>query len=140
MIMGLYEGLKDVAKVIQQADNIEIYRQLIDLCAQALEMQNEITRLTNENAELKRARDIEERIIRNRELFITLEDDEADTIYCSHCWDYDRKLVQVKLYPTSGKFKCVHCTNHGVFDEEKSKIYDQNRVVAVTPQRKKDFW
>ena len=26
--MGLYEGIKDVAKVVQQADNIELYRQL----------------------------------------------------------------------------------------------------------------
>ena len=40
--MGLYEGIKDVAKVVQQADNIELYRQLVDLSAQALEMQNKI--------------------------------------------------------------------------------------------------
>lgn len=31
--MGLYEGIKDVAKVVQQADNIELYRQLVDLSA-----------------------------------------------------------------------------------------------------------
>ena len=49
--MGLYEGIKDVAKVIQQADNIELYRQLIDLSAQALDMQNEISRLSIENAD-----------------------------------------------------------------------------------------
>ena len=46
--MGLYEGIKDVAKVIQQADNIELYRQLIDLSAQALDMQNEISRRSEE--------------------------------------------------------------------------------------------
>ena len=52
--MGLYEGIKDVAKVVQQADNIELYRQLVDLSAQALEMQNEINRLTAENTELRK--------------------------------------------------------------------------------------
>lgn len=40
--MGLYEGIKDVAKVVQQADNIELYRQLVDLSTQTLKMQNEI--------------------------------------------------------------------------------------------------
>ena len=39
--MGLYEGIKDVAKVVQQADNIELYRQLLDLSAQALDLQAE---------------------------------------------------------------------------------------------------
>ena len=46
--MGLYEGIKDVAKVVQQADNIELYRQLVDLSAQALDMQSEIKK--NEEA------------------------------------------------------------------------------------------
>lgn len=27
--MGLYEGIKDVAKVVQQADNVELYKQLL---------------------------------------------------------------------------------------------------------------
>jgi len=38
--MGLYEGIKDVAKIVQQADNIDLYRQLIDLSSQALDMQS----------------------------------------------------------------------------------------------------
>lgn len=51
--MGLYDGIKDVAKIVQQADNVELYRQLIDLSAQALDMQAEITKLKEENKILK---------------------------------------------------------------------------------------
>ena len=40
--MSLYEGIKDVAKVVQQADNVELYRRLLDLSALALDMQDEI--------------------------------------------------------------------------------------------------
>ena len=40
--MGLYEAVKDVAKLAQQADNIDLYRRLLDLSAQALDMQDEI--------------------------------------------------------------------------------------------------
>ncbi|HEZ7991258.1 MAG TPA: hypothetical protein RWO66_09965 [Ruminococcus sp.] len=49
--MGLYEGIKDAIGLAQKADNIDLYKQLLDLGAQALEMQAEITRLREENAE-----------------------------------------------------------------------------------------
>lgn len=52
--MGLYEGIKDVAKVVQQADNIELYRQLLDLSAQALDFQAENSKLKEEIADLKK--------------------------------------------------------------------------------------
>ena len=51
--MGLYESIKDVANLVQKADNIQLYRQLIDLSAEALEMQNIISKLTTENNALK---------------------------------------------------------------------------------------
>ncbi len=93
--MGLYEGIKDVAKIVQQADNIELYRQLLDLSAQALEMQSEIARLTKEVSELRKGKDLEQQIIRNKELFITLKEN-PEIRYCSHCWDSDKKLIQLK--------------------------------------------
>jgi len=46
--MGLYDGIKDVAKVLQKADNIDLYSKLIDLSAQALEIQQENARLSEE--------------------------------------------------------------------------------------------
>ena len=52
--MGLYEGIKAIANVVLKADNIDLYRHLIELSAQALELQNEINRLNNENMELKK--------------------------------------------------------------------------------------
>ncbi len=51
--MGLYEGIKDVAKIVQQADNVELYRRLLELSAQALDMQAESAALQRENEELK---------------------------------------------------------------------------------------
>lgn len=60
--MGLYEGIKDAIGLAQKADNIDLYKQLLDLGAQALEMQAEITRLREENAELKKDRDLESKI------------------------------------------------------------------------------
>lgn len=79
--MGLYEGIKDVAKVVQQDDNIELYRQLVDLSAQALDMQSEINRLTAENTELRKKQDLEAAIVRHNGLYVTLEGND-DIFYC----------------------------------------------------------
>jgi hypothetical protein len=107
--MGLYEGIRDVAKLVQQADNIELYRQLIDLSMQAIDMQNEISRLTNENNEFKKQKEIEEQILRfENELYVQLKNDESKIKYCSNCWDTIRKLVQVHFYDDFGT-QCPNC-------------------------------
>ncbi|MFR0677934.1 hypothetical protein [Dysgonomonas mossii] len=138
--MGLYEGIKDVAKVIQQADNVELYKQLIDLSAQALDMQNEISRLSTENAELKKLRDIENRIERHSEPYVTLKDDSNQILFCSHCWDYEQKLIQVKCYDT-GKFKCTHCENDGVYDTAKYEADIQRTKTFYENRRNnRNFW
>lgn len=90
--MGLYEGIKDVAKVVQQADNLKLYQQLLDLSAQALDMQSEINRLTAENNELRKKQDLEAAIVRHNGLYVTLEGND-DIFYCSHCWDSEHTDV-----------------------------------------------
>ena len=45
--MGIIDNIRSVAKTVQQIDNIELYRQILDL-------QAEITDLVEENSELKR--------------------------------------------------------------------------------------
>lgn len=117
--MGLYEGIKDVAKVVQQADNIELYRQLLDLSAQALEMQEEISRLKEENRELKKKQDLSLRIVRHPESYITLLDENPALRFCSHCWDYDGKIVQLRCNEDNGKFRCPHCHMEGIYDKAK---------------------
>ena len=94
--MGLYEGIKDVAKIVQQADNIELYRQLIDLGAQALELQAENTKLKEENAELKRVRVVEQDIEYYVDAFVTNKKDSKPIKYCATCWVDKRKLIPIQ--------------------------------------------
>lgn len=112
--MRLYEGIKNVAHVIQQTNNTELYQQLMELSTQALEMQNEIMRLTIESTKQEK----EQRIERHSELYITLKGDSDKILYCAHCWDYEHRLIQVKCYD-SGSFKCPQCSNNGIYDRAK---------------------
>ncbi|MBE6317455.1 MAG: hypothetical protein E7081_00555 [Bacteroidales bacterium] len=134
--MGLYEGIKDVAKVVQQADNIELYRQLVDLSAQALEMQNEINRLTAENTELRKKQDLEAAIVRHNGLYVTIESND-EIFYCSHCWDSERKLIQ--MFTENGKYRCPHCNIEGVSDQQAYREY-MDRQRARYQVTRKNIW
>lgn len=46
--MGLYEGIKNIAKAVLHTENVDLYTQLIELSAQALDIENELTHLRSE--------------------------------------------------------------------------------------------
>lgn len=60
--MGFYDAFKDAINLAQKADNIELYRKLLDLNAQALNLQEENMRLRQENAELKNKRTLRHKL------------------------------------------------------------------------------
>ena len=114
--MSFYEAFKDAMNMAQKADNIELYRQLLDLSAQALELQAEVARLKEENAELRKKEDVSASIVRHAEPFITKVGDEANLRYCSHCWDADQKLIQLRCDEEDATFVCPHCKVSGIYD------------------------
>lgn len=128
--MGLYDAMKDAVSLAQKADNIELYRQLLDLSAQALELQAEVSRLREENAELKKRSDTASKIIRHEEPCITLKGDEVVLYYCSHCWDSEQLLIQLNCHD-DGIFHCPHCKSSGIYDPKKKKESDAAQLRAL---------
>ncbi len=116
--MGLYDAFKDAINIAQKADNVELYRQLLDLSAQALELQAEITRLTEENERLKKSADIESKIKRYEQPYITLDGENENIRYCSTCWAKNRTLIQVRCND-DGHFRCPECQTSGIYDKSK---------------------
>lgn len=128
--MSFYDAFKDAISVAQKADNVELYRQLLDLSAQALDLQAEVARLREENFELKKSKDISEKIVRHEEPVITLEGDDKNLYYCSHCWDSENMLIQINCHK-DGTFKCPHCKSDGNYDNQKKKAYDDAQLRAI---------
>lgn len=117
--MNFYDGIKDVATVLKTAGNIELYQKLLDIGAQALDMQDELFHLREENANLKKKNDLHPLIERHNESFITLKNDAPKLRYCSHCWDAEEKLIQLHCNEKAGRFECPHCKVNGIFDFQK---------------------
>lgn len=94
--MAFYDAFKDVIDIAQKADNIDLYRKLLDLSRDALDLQNEVYRLSEENEQLKKKLLEEQTVVRHKdENYITLKDDEQQIQYCSTCWGSDHKLIQL---------------------------------------------
>lgn len=117
--MDIIDALKKAAEMAQKVDNIELYRQLIDLSEQARGLQTEVKRLEGENAALRRQRDLTERIIRHRDPYISLAGDTVGLRYCTHCWDTAEQLVQLQCNDFNATFECPHCHMKGSYDSEK---------------------
>lgn len=111
--MGFYDAFKDAISLAQKADNIELYRQLLDLAAQALDLQDENARLRREVSALQEEHDIKNQIIRHKEPYITLANDALFLPYCAICWAKEKKLYQMKKGSKSGimKLYCYNCHN-----------------------------
>ena len=115
--MGLYDGIKDVAKVMQQADNIELYRQLLDLSSQALDLQAEVTKLREENNELKRTKNLDAEIEYHVDAYVTKQSDCRPIKYCAACWVDKKKLVPLQSY-SGGVYRCTLCKAQVIDHEE----------------------
>ena len=114
--MSFYDAFKDVIKVAQKADNVELYKQLLDLGGQALDLQAENARLREENALLRKRKSITDSIERHKSPYLTLSGDELHLKYCSVCWDSEQNLIQMLEYQewtgTSNSLHCQKCKNH----------------------------
>lgn len=139
--MGLYDVVKDAAKVAQKADNIELYRILLDVQKMALDMQEELANLREEVKKLNDTSELAKRIVRNSRTYITLSDDQYKIIYCSRCWDKDKNLVQVYI-DEQGNYHCPECSNKGLFSKEKHDEFFRKQSEAIRRQNRnqKSIW
>jgi hypothetical protein len=107
--MGVYEGIKDAVSMIQKTDNIELYRTILDI-------QKECLDLLEENRNFKeRIRILEEEKTKNQALivkghcyYIEMNDGNLDGPFCTTCWDRDRKLIRMHISNGDG-FDMASC-------------------------------
>ena len=108
--MSIYDSVKDAVNLFQKADNIDLYKKLLDIGSQALDMQDEIRKLKEENAELKRKSTERQKIIRHRGAYITLEGDEKEIPYCALCYGKDGIFIQMVDQDTT--YGCYNCRSN----------------------------
>jgi len=91
--MGIVENIKETAKLIQKIDNIDLYRRILDLQAEVME-------LVDENRRLKEQLQVRSELTFDKGAYWLGKDEKTrDGPFCSRCWDVDRKLVRIRCAP-----------------------------------------
>ena len=119
--MEIIDTVKEVLSLAQKADNIELYRQILDLQAQIQDLQAEMAKLREENIELKKTKDLESNIEYHVDSFVTRKSDTKPIKYCAACWANKKVLVPIQSLDR-GRYRCPLC-NVGIFDTEKRYGY-----------------
>lgn len=102
--MSIVEGIKGVAKLVQQFDNIELNRKILDLQVEAMALVQDNQALRGRVADLERKWEIQEDL-QFRENAYWRSSGEGP--FCLPCWDGQRKLM--RMAGDAGSFLCPTC-------------------------------
>jgi regulator of replication initiation timing len=118
--MSLIDEIKSIAGVIQKVDNIELYRKILDLQAEALELIEQNSSLRAENIRLKEINKIQSNLVfKGNKYWLKKEESKMEGPYCSKCWDSNNKLL--RMHDLDDYFHCPECKT--IVYKECAEIY-----------------
>ena len=107
--MAIFDEIKSIASVLQEAGKIEQYRQILEVQSQLLQMQNDLGKISRENYELKEKLRTKENIVFQNNVYWTKgTTGEMDGPFCSRCWDKNRDLLRAQPISETW-FQCPEC-------------------------------
>ena len=107
--MGIIENTKEIADLVKKMGNIDLYKQIVEL-------EGQIINLSRENHQLKvKLHDLEKRVQEEqvmtfRKPFFYKDNDEEP--YCPKCWEADHKAIHLdgpKEYTEGTCYLCLEC-------------------------------
>lgn len=115
--MALFDELKSIGKVLQEAGKIEQYQQILETQEKLLEMQKRISDLEYGNKELKEKLKIKENIFfENNAYWLKNEKSKKDGPFCTRCYDKDKNLIRMRHRSSQqwsrAHYNCPECRNN----------------------------
>lgn len=113
--MGLIETMKDVAELVQKADNIELYRQIMMLQTEAFSLVEENHVLREQVRSLTDQLALKVGVVYDAlYCWVVKADGTKDGPYCPACYGADGKLVYMpRMGETSEHRYCGICIHRG---------------------------
>jgi hypothetical protein len=115
--MSIVDNIKDIGRVIQQSDNIELYQKILTVQQDALELIDKLQKKTEENQQLSsdlqkalQIGEIKKGVKKVKNCYYEF-DDKGNPIngpYCPTCLDGDNKIVHI-ISITGYRLQCPKC-------------------------------
>jgi len=136
--MGAVDTVKDLAKLVQQLDNIEIVQKVIQLQSDLMELQGTVQDLRDENRDLKKQLEApEDLMFRDNLLWRSASVTSDPGPFCSCCYDSDGKLIHMHGSTHEG-YRCPTCgqkihtrDSRAIQDAEFQKLQEQQKHLGL---------
>ena len=128
LIETAIDKAKDLAKLAQKLDNIEIIQQVLDVQSELLKVHEELQALRKENEELKNIEKIDAQLVLRDNAY--WQDSAPETRrgpFCMRCWDAERKKVTL-VVRNDGLQRCKNCDK--TFNTKRYEAADSARSQA----------
>lgn len=125
--MSIYDQLKDVAKVLREADKIEQFQVILDTQQSLMDMQHKLQSLEEENSELKDKLKLKAKMIYKESTYWVKDNGKVDGPYCSGCFDDKRKAIRLKpVNDWPGEYTCPICkTGFSITSQQRGSVGPQ---------------
>ena len=132
--MGLYDVTKDALSLFTKTDNIELYQKILEFQAIAIELQNENSKLLEENKKLKLDEEISSKLIFKNNSDYLREKDKEEGPYCSMCWDKDKQLTRMHFDENWYTYKWICPIDKSEYDTKQStdKQFVQSKDIFIS--------
>jgi hypothetical protein len=108
--LGILDDVKSLAKTVQQIDNVSLYRQILDLQGEILELVEENRSLKQQIAGLQESARIRgQLIVRDDCYWLPQEGGAEDGPFCTNCWDVRQNLVRMWKSGNPDYSTCPNC-------------------------------
>ena len=108
--MGIVDTVRDVAVLVQKADNIELNQKVLELQSQVMELLSENHQLRSQVRELAERAQVMDQLVFDDNLYWLEQGDERDGPFCTKCWDVGNNLV--RLHTQGRSLLCPECRRH----------------------------
>jgi len=95
--MGIIENAKEAVKLVQQMDNIDLYRQILDLQSEAIALTEELKQKDDTITKLEQALRLKGKIVCENSAYYIIDNDgnKVDGPFCTKCFDVDHTTCRL---------------------------------------------
>jgi hypothetical protein len=106
--MGIIDTVKDVAALVQKADNIELHQKIIELQGQIMSLLEETHGLRAQRQQLLDRLQFAEGLEFRNNMYWSRRDGCEEGPYCTKCWDADQKKMRLQQLLNGAQY-CPNC-------------------------------
>lgn len=108
--MGVIEQAKEVVKLAQDMQDVELFRKIVDFQGEVFELHDANRTLRERVRELETELALRGRLVFERNFYWLRDGEKLDGPYCTRCYDRDHEARHMLSFQSGNIYGCPTCT------------------------------